>query len=196
MKEKFPHTYTYLKNFEAILRERAAYKKYFNPEEDPFYSMYNIGTYTFSRYKLAWKLISKDFISCVVRAITAEYIGEKVIIPNHKLMIIGLNRLQEAHYLCALCNSSISRVIVKSYAVETGLSPHIMENINIPKFNAENKIHLRLSELSQQAHSAAKLGIKGRIKDIEEEIDFLAASLWGLTRDELKGIKSSLAELY
>jgi len=196
MKERFPHTYAYLKNFEAILRERAAYQKYFDPEEDPFYSMYNIGTYTFAPYKLAWRLIAKDFISCVVKPITMEYIWEKVIVPNHKLMIIGLNRLRETHYLCALCNSSISRLIVKSYVVETGLSPHIMENINIPKFNADNKIHLRLSELSQQAHSAAELGIRGRIKDIEEEIDHLAASLWGLIREELKGIKSSLAKLY
>ncbi|MDH5715849.1 MAG: N-6 DNA methylase, partial [Candidatus Aminicenantes bacterium] len=196
MKEKLPHSYAYLKNFETILRERSAYNKYFDPEKNPFYSMYNIGIHTFASYKLAWRYISNDFISCVVNPITMEYIGQKVAIPDHRLMIIGLNKLQEAHYLCALCNSSISRLIVKSYVVGTQLSTHIVKNINIPKFNADNKIHLRLSDLSHQAHAAAERDDKPLINDIEEEIDYLAASLWGLTGQELREIKAALAELF
>jgi len=191
MKEKFPHTYAYLKNFKTILRERAAYKKYFDPEKDPFYSMYNIGPYTFAPYKLIWREQARLFTTAV-----AGKLDDKCIIPDQKLKLVPFKREYEAHYMCGLLSSSIAIYFVKSYVLETSITPYVLNHANIPKFDSRNDIHNKLSELSQQAHSAAELGIKGRIKDIEEEIDLLAASLWGLTRDEIKGIKFSLAKLY
>ncbi|WP_456339172.1 hypothetical protein, partial [Fervidibacter sacchari] len=50
-------------------------------------------------------------------------------------------------------------------------------------------------ELSMQAHEAAKVGDELRLREIEAEIDLLAAKLWNLSDEELREIQESLAEL-
>jgi hypothetical protein len=72
---------------------------------------------------------------------------------------------------------------------------HILEHIRIPRFDRKNPVHLRLAELSKQAHEAAKVGDETRLREIEAEIDRQAAKLWGLSDDELREIQQSLREL-
>jgi hypothetical protein len=79
--------------------------------------------------------------------------------------------------------------------VEIQMDPHILEHIRIPRFDPKNPVHLRLAELSMQAHEAAKIGDEMRLREIEAEIDLWAAKLWDLTDDELRDIQQSLAEL-
>jgi len=52
-----------------------------------------------------------------------------------------------------------------------------------------------LAALSQQAHEATAAGDAVRVREIEVEIDRLAAELWGLTEEELREIQESLEEL-
>jgi len=49
MAVRLPKTYAYLKHFDEILRTRSGYRRYFR-NTDPFYSMYNVGDYTFAWY--------------------------------------------------------------------------------------------------------------------------------------------------
>ena len=53
MAVRWPGTYAYLKHFEPVLRTRSGYKRYFRPRA-PFYSVVNIGDYTFAPYKVVW----------------------------------------------------------------------------------------------------------------------------------------------
>jgi len=198
LKTKYPKTYWYLKRFEKILRERAAFKRYFTRrdtngrivETGPFYSMFDVGDYTFAPYKVVWRYIATDFICAVAGSIEG-----KPIIPNEKLMLIACDNESEAYYLCSLCNSSPARFIVISYGVKTQLAPHLIQNIRIPKFDSKNKLHLYLAELSPKAHEAAEIDDQENLKDIEEEIDKVSAQIWGLTEEELNEIKISLKEL-
>ncbi|MCM8781296.1 MAG: N-6 DNA methylase, partial [Candidatus Omnitrophica bacterium] len=198
MKTKYPKTYIYLKRFESVLRERAAFKRYFTRkdrsgrviETGPFYSMFDVSDYTFAPYKVVWRYIATDFICSV-----AGSVDKKPVIPNEKLMLVGCNNEKEAHYLCGICNSSPSRFIVISYGVGTQLAPHILENIRIPKFDPKNSLHLKLAELSEKANKLAKEDNPEELKNIEEEIDKVSAQIWGLTPEELKEIKLSLEEL-
>jgi hypothetical protein len=52
-----------------------------------------------------------------------------------------------------------------------------------------------LATPSIEAHEATSAGDQRRVKEIEEEIDLLAAELWGLTEEELADIRRSLEEL-
>jgi methylase of polypeptide subunit release factors len=202
MKDKYPKIYLYLKKFEETLRERAAFKRFFTrkngnqiTETGPFYSMFDVGDYTFAPYKVVWKYIASDFICSVV-----EPISGRPVVQNEKLMLVACENKEEAHYLCAMCNSSPARFIVLGYGVSTQLAPHLLDNIRIPKFDPNNKLHIYLSGLSQKAHEIAK-NIKDEeilsddIKKIEEEIDKVSAKIWGLTEEELRDIKISLQEL-
>jgi hypothetical protein len=74
-------------------------------------------------------------------------------------------------------------------------SPHVLQNIRIPKFDPKNKVHKELAALSEEAHSAASSGDEKRVSDIEEEIDLLSAQLWGLSESESKEIRQSLIDL-
>ncbi|MGD2144705.1 MAG: N-6 DNA methylase, partial [Anaerolineae bacterium] len=51
---RFPKACAYLKRFEDDLRNRSGYRRYFT-EEDPFYSLFDIGDYTFAPYKVVWR---------------------------------------------------------------------------------------------------------------------------------------------
>ena len=73
-------------------------------------------------------------------------------------MFVPLESEAEAHFVCALLNSSATVFLVKSYGIETQTSTHVLEHVRLPRFNTHDKQHARLSKLSQQAHElAAKL---------------------------------------
>lgn len=187
-----PKTYAYLKHFEAPLRERSGYKRYFKPS-DPFYSMFNISDYSFAPWKVVWPNIGSE--------ITAAVIGQhdgKTIIPQHIVTLIACDEESEAHYLCAVVNSVSYNFAVQSYSQKGGKSfgtPQILENVRVPAYDPAEPTHRTLAALSQEAHTATAAGDAARVAAIEAEIDGLAARLWGLTEGELRDIQESLAEL-
>ena len=89
----------------------------------------------------------------------------------------------------------MAKFVAISYAIETQFSTHILENVNIPKFDPENKLHLKLAELSEQCHIAARNENEEAISELEAEIDEAAAALWGITDTELKAIQNALKEM-
>jgi len=152
--------------------------------------MFAVGTYTFAPWKVVWRYVASDFVVAV-----AEPHNGRPVVPNEKLMLVACGGEQEAHYLCATLNSSPIRLAVRSFFVETQIAPHVIERLCIPRFDPKNPVHLRLAELSEQAHEAAKVGDERRLQGIEAEIDHWAAQLWNLSDDELREIQQSLAEL-
>ncbi|MCJ7667422.1 MAG: SAM-dependent DNA methyltransferase, partial [Anaerolineae bacterium] len=195
MKQQFPATYAYLRQFEPVLSARPLYRKYFNSKSAPFYSMYNVSPHTFAPYKIVWKYVSVDLTCAVIGTHADPILGEKTIIPDHRLMLVPLENQDEAHFICALLNSSIANLIVKGYVIGTQISTHILENISIPKYDSHNPLHQELSSLSEGAHELAARGENEVLKEVEGEIDRKAAELWGITDKELAEIKHSLAEL-
>jgi len=188
-KTEYPKTYLYLQRFEAVLRERAAYKRYFRSHA-PFYSMFDVGDYTFAPYKVVWR----EQASALTVSVAFSIEG-KPVVPDHKLMIIDCSTEKESHYLGAMLNSTPARFAAISYAVQIQFDTHLLRNIRIPKFDPGNKIHQELAGLSQNAHQAAATGDEKSLKELEQRIDQLAAQIWGLTAEELEEIKSSLEEM-
>ena len=109
-------------------------------------------------------------------------------------ILIPCQEPEEAHFICAALNSSPSRFVVQSYIV-LHPDPHILQRVRIPRYDPANPTHRELAALSGQAHAATAAGDTARVKEIEAEIDTLAARLWGLADAELKEIQQSLAEL-
>lgn len=186
MKNKYPHTYAYFKKFENQLKNRSGFKQYFRPN-DPIWSIYNVGPYTFSPYKVIWREQSTEFQSAVISSNES-----KQILPDHKLMQVPLNDEDEAHYLSALLNSSPSTMVIKSYVVSTQTSTHVLENISIPKYLPTNRDHIELAELSKMCHNAAFAGKTKEIESLEIKIDDLAKKIWNLNNGELKSIQNYL----
>jgi hypothetical protein len=193
LQKNYPRTYGYLKRFEEVLRERRSRGvSDMLKEGAPFYTMFAVGTYTFAPWKVVWTRLAR-----IEAAVVGLHEG-KPIVPQETVTLVECSSANEAHYICALVNSSPFQFAAISYSQEGGKSMgsmHILEHIRIPRFDRKNPVHLRLAELSKQAHEAAKVGDETRLREIEAEIDRQAAKLWGLSDDELRDIQQSLAEL-
>jgi len=187
MQRDYPRTYAYLKDFEGLLRSRAAFKRYFTKpgpggavDTGPFYSMFNIGPYTFAPWKVVWGGIGSDVIAAVI---------EKNVVPQHTVTLVGVEDRIEAHYICALLNSVPFRYAAIAYSQAGGKSfgtPHLLENVRIPKYDPQDEVHQRLAMLSEKAH-AAELETDSMV----EAIDETAASIWGISSEELKALRSA-----
>ncbi|MCX6844469.1 MAG: SAM-dependent DNA methyltransferase, partial [candidate division WOR-3 bacterium] len=196
MQTRCPKTFAYLKLFEKMLRERAAFKRYFRPDRDPFYSMFNISDYTFAPWKVVWPEVANSLEVAV-----AGPAHKKTTVPDHTLIMIECESEDEAHYLCAALNSSPSRHVVQAYIV-LHPDPHVMGRLRIPKIDPKDKVHKRLAELSMQAHELAKApagsepsAVSRELQAVEVQVDLESAKLWDLTASDLAEIQRSLKEL-
>lgn len=191
-KTEFSRAHSYLLPFRPMLQERARVKKL----KLGWYSLGEVGPYTFSSYKLVWREQAADFTAAVVGS--AEWHGTtKVILPDHKLMLISCPTENEAHYLCGVLNSSLVRLIVKGYVVETSTSVHVMEHIAVPQYEASNPSHRRLAVLSKSAHATAVLAktqgsARAKLAGIETELDEIVAETWDISRHELQQVAKAL----
>lgn len=197
MHQTYPHTWAYLKRFEPVLRERAAFKRYFTRkdksgkvvETGPFYSMFDVGDYTFAPWKVVWREVSHTLDTAV-----AVPSNDKPEIADHTLITVECSSGSEAFYVSGVLNSAPSRMAVQAYIV-LHPDPHILEHIRIPKYDPADPVHQALAEASKEAHAAAAQGDTKRLSEIEEQIDQLAGKLWVLTRKELVEIHRSLEVL-
>ena len=196
MKRHWPKTYAYLKQFEGnvekpesgTLRGRRGYFKYFKPS-DPFYSMYNVGPYTMAEWKVVWREQSSLFQAAFVELNT-----QRVILPDHKLMLVPCTSRPEADFLLGMLNSSPSLLVIRSYVLSTSTSTHVLRNVAVPRFKESDGDHTRLAKLSRRCHDMAERKDEGVLTEVEAGIDEMAAQIWGITDAELKAIQQTLAE--
>ena len=186
MRVRWPNTYAYLKEFEPLLLERPAYKKYFKPDA-PFYTMFNIGPYTLAPYKVVWREQAAQMTAAVVLLPDAH---GKPIVPDHKLMLVACTSAQEAHYLCGALNSCLCRALTRAYIVEVSMSTHVLEHFSLPAFDPGNALHTRIAALAADAARLAAEEGPG-LAAAERQIDAAVAELFGLTPQELETLQEA-----
>ncbi len=195
LRDKAPLTFEWLNQFKKELRDRAAFKKFFGNKSDAeFWTMYNIGKYTMTPYKVVWSEIAHTLKAAVVEMAEDKFVGEKVVVPDHTAVLIPTKTETEAHYLCAILNSSPAQLGVTAY-IALHPDPHVLTRISIPKYDAKNELHKELAAASKAAHKQAAKEQTAKVTDLEQEIDALAQRLWNLDDDEMHDIKISLREL-
>jgi type I restriction-modification system DNA methylase subunit len=209
LKIRYPFTYNYLNKYRSELENRSIHKLW--GRGNPFYSVYAIGSYTFAPYKVVWKYVAGSItgkassFSCAVLGL----INNKIAIPNEKLMLIPFENPDEAYYVAGVLNSVIARTIASSYVIETEISTHITEVINVPKHNPSNELHKKIAELSKRAHEVAKCiyaetkpdycnnirNPEKELEEIEKELDKAVAKLYDINEDALNDFRKLFAIL-
>lgn len=179
MIENVPLTYAYLKQFKNILLSRGSRVVRELAKNTEFYAMYGIGKYTFAKYRVAWKRMASKMNAVVLSSLKTDF-GMKKIVSTDTTSFFAVNDRDEAHYLCGILNSDIINDFIKSFSsAGRGFgAPSVMNNLAIPKFNADTKIHKRLAELSEEAHN--RMQKEKSIEDIEKEINPLVRKLWNI----------------
>jgi type II restriction/modification system DNA methylase subunit YeeA len=205
MRVRWPLTYSYLVNYRKELENRSIHNSW--GRGNPFYAVYDIGTYTFAPYKVVWKEVSArkavgGFHVAVIEPLQDKYLGERTVVPDHTVVLIPVGDRDEAYYLAGILNSTIITFTLQ-YAVVESIS-----NLNIPKFDPNNDLHKKIAELSRKAHELARciyasnkpsyctdVNAKGELARVEDELDSAVARLYGLSEDELKEFKRQMATL-
>jgi hypothetical protein len=206
LKITYPGVYSYLKEFEQVLRNRGSKAVQRVMERSAFYAMFAIGDYTFAEHKVVWRRMDNTLRAAVIGTVNDRRVGSKIVIPIDTVTLIDTATAEEAHFVCGLMNSCVARIAISSFSASgRGFgAPSILEYVALPEYSLNNPIHTRLAELSQQAHQLAAhqtsevsetSEVSKRLAEVEAQVDQAAAELWGITDKELQEIRRSLEEL-
>ena len=179
MKQKYPRTYGYLTKFKAEFEARKSKATQMIAKRTAFYAMLGYGPYTIAKYKVVWKRMSNDIIAGVATQYKTPF-GYKTIIPLGTTAFFSTDNESEAHYLCAIINSTPVRDFIKSFSsAGRGFgTPSVMEHVGIPKFDPKNPLHQKLSEISKKCHQLKAEGKDSEIEKLEKENDELVWKLF------------------
>jgi hypothetical protein len=106
--------------------------------------------------------------------------GLKTAISTDTTSLFSVEDEQQAHYLCGVLNSKIVDEYIRSFSsAGRGFgAPSVMNNLAIPKFSSDNKIHTKISDLSQKAHNLVTQGKE--IEKLQIDLNGLVESLWNI----------------
>lgn len=195
----YPLTLAWLARHEQLLRQRAAYSRYFDSERDPFWSMFDVGAYAFAPWKVVWPRMARRLTAAVVGVQDA-----KPILPQETISYIPLDDEREAYYVAGVMNCTPFRLAVSCFSEPASKSfgtPGILTKARLPQFDATSPRHARIADeatrrtrlASAADRSEARPELRDPRGDSLDLLDTLCAPLWNLTPDELESIREAVA---
>ncbi|MHB8654384.1 MAG: hypothetical protein ACYDA9_10935 [Terriglobia bacterium] len=193
MRTSYPLAYAWLERNKKVLCERAAYRRYFDPDTAPFYSMFDVGEYTVARYKVIWL----GFGARRVNAAVCRLLNGKPICGNQAMHIsIPCKNLDEAYFVCGCINSSPFNAAVVMHTQIGGKSfaqGSILHSIRIPQFSNDVSTHRRVVEVVRELHE--HLDNAQKLHAYEERLDNAVCGVWALSEKELMATRQVCEEL-
>lgn len=147
-----PNLFRYFQTFESQLKKRSTYRT--RMPKAPFYSVYNVGEYTFSPWKVIWpeQPGNSGLPVAVVNTRRINGLGDKIVVPDHKIYFAEFNDPTLAYYLCGILSCSLVQKFVKSFHVMLQVGD-IFKFMRLPEYNATDERHVRLVDLAQEANN-------------------------------------------
>lgn len=146
-----PRLFAYFRHFEQQLRNRSTYKT--RMPTAPYYAIYNVGEYTFAPWKVVWpeQPGNNGLPVAVVNTRTLPGVGERVVIPDHKIYFAEFEDSTKAFFLCGLLTCGVVQRFIMSFHIMLQVGD-IFKHLRLPEFNPEDERHLQLVELVRTAH--------------------------------------------
>ncbi len=170
LQEKYPLTLEYLLQFEELLSSRAAQKRFQSRGE--FYSMYNVGQYTFSDWKCVWRRMDSRIRAAAVGPRSVAGLPPRPVFPQETCVFIPAQSESEAFYLSAVMNSNAVNALACSTSCAGGKSfgsPSLLSRIPLPQFDANNPVHAQLADFGRILNQTPDN------ESVQKEIDRLTA---------------------
>jgi len=141
--------------------------------------MYNISEESFAKYRVVWKRMASKMAAVVLSRLRSPF-GLKTAISTDTTSLFAVDDEKEAHYLCGILNSKVVNEYIRSFSsAGRGFgAPSVMSNLAIPKFNSDNKIHMKIMVLSQKTHNLVAQGKE--IGKLQNELDEAVENLWNI----------------
>ncbi|NML42533.1 N-6 DNA methylase [Ramlibacter sp. G-1-2-2] len=145
--ETHPLTYRYLSQFERELVSRGSFRRF--QAGQAYYSVWSTGAYTFAPFKVVWREIGKEFAAAYIGTAPSKHLGDKVVVPDHKVYFIPVQTEGEAAYLTAYLNAPLVSRSISAYGAQLSLGTSVAEYLNIPGYVPNNANMAGLSEVGQ-----------------------------------------------
>jgi hypothetical protein len=187
MEETYPLAYAWLCQQKSTLLKRSSQSIKNLMKKHAFYSMFAVGDYTMSPWKVVWSEQATELQAAVI----GKHKG-KIILPDHKVMLVSCESQNEAFYVLGVINSSLFRYGVGSYAIGIQMDTHLVDNIRVPKFDSSAKLHNEIGAEAKRLSSGHPDGND----QIYPTLDALCKDLWGVKEQELKSVQASYRELF
>lgn len=156
-----PETFQWLSFYhDELLDTRIQNGKFFNPETQPFYRLDNVGTYTYSPYKVLWKeqtgsmaaVVVSTYLKSVPNADIDLFSEDKPVVVDSKVLMLDVYEEMEAYYVCGIINSPSVIEVVDGYAISTNRGVDVLKYIAIAKYDETNQVHRKIAEISKKIH--------------------------------------------
>jgi hypothetical protein len=193
MKSKYPRTHTYLLRFADALRKRPGYVKYFDPRKDPFWTIYNVGEYSVSPFRVVFKELT-DFFQAAVLPI----VKGKPAIADTKLRFIECDSQDEAYFVAGLLNSAPAILYLYSTATWVQTADYQASDISrlrMPRFSKADPSHEAVVKLSKRCHKAAESEDAAEVAAIEQQLDEPISEIWAIPSKDMSAIRVALLDL-
>jgi hypothetical protein len=186
-------TREYLNVFRDKLAGRRKFRN-FDPSGSHWHGLYSVLDATFVTHKVIWREMADGAISAAVSSAKLPSGEIKPIIPDHKLFLVPCGSQAEAEFVCGVFNSTISGYLIKSYALATGISTHVLDRLPVPRFDRAETSHLEVAAKARKCASLAASGRSGELHAAENDLDVAGAHVLKISQ-ELDVIRSAMERL-
>jgi N-6 DNA Methylase len=174
-----PKSLQYLSFYKDHLVARPLYKRW-GAATGRYYAVFNIGTYTFSPFKLCWARSSRKFQCCVLSDHNDLQLGNIRLDPNNKVSFIAFDDYKLGHFYCGLLNSKFCSALIES-STSGEFHQESLNAIPFVEFDSQSDIHNRISTLSIELHKAVASSGSADIA-LESELERLVVNLYDSAR--------------
>lgn len=160
---------------DELLASRIQNGKFFNASTQPYYRLDNVGEYTYAPYKVLWKeqtgsmsaVVVSSYLESIPDADKNLFSEDKTIVVDSKVLMLGLNNIDEAYYVCGVINAKDVVEIIDGYAISTNRGVDVLKYLAIPKFDSNIPLHNKIAEYSKNIHCAFKTNDKANVSELE-----------------------------
>lgn len=181
MQTRYPRALSYFQAFRDVLANRPSYKD--RRAKHPYYIIFRVYPESFYPYKVAWQRMTKEMKAVVLSPARLGPLENREVIPTDTVTFVSAKKKEEAHFICAILNSTSVRAAISAYSLQgRGFgAPHILEHVRIPRFDSGSALHASLASSSLMAHEAASNNDEGSLARVESEIDQKTKKLFGIS---------------
>jgi hypothetical protein len=149
LQQRYPNMFKYFERYEENLKARSTYRT--RMPGAPFFAVYNVGGYSFAPYKVVWAEQRGSFRAAVARQGRVPLVGERPIVPDHKVFFVEFEDESLAYYLCGLLNAPIVREYVDAHVVPTQVGD-VFKHMSLPRYDERNEKHRAIVGATRAAH--------------------------------------------
>jgi len=189
MKKDYPEAYEYFKNRRDKLEARTDYSK----SKGPFYMVFRISKAKAASWRVAYAYTGTQLEACVIpeKVQSSLLTAEKELLVENTVYFVASNSENQAMFINGLLNSLPLRAFIQSFAKPKGFPYFGFYHWNlgilpVPRFDKSNALHLKISEVSRDAH-------KGALS--KSKLDQLVSSLYQITEKELQCLQETFSML-